>query len=304
MKGVIMNQRTIAKKVELVGIGLHKGVPVKMILEPLPSDSGIVFYRSDMGVSIPLKIENVIDTTMATVIGKNGAKVSTIEHLLSSIHAYGIDNIRIILDNEEVPIMDGSSIGFCMLLEEAGIQELDKPKKAIEIKEVVEVEEGGKFVRLEPSDAITFDFTIKFPHQAIREQSYKFEFSTQKYKEEIARARTFGFLQEVNQLRAMGLGLGGSFDNCIVLDEKGIMNTEGLRYKDEFVRHKILDAIGDMSLLGMPIIGGYISFAGSHKLNHFLTKKLLSSAHAYSIVDLQAKVKDTQKAYVPAKIKA
>lgn len=299
-----MNQRTIAKRVDLVGIGLHKGVPVKMILEPLPSDSGIIFYRSDMGVSIPLKIENVIDTTMATVIGKDGARVSTIEHLLSSINAYGIDNIRIILDNEEVPIMDGSSIGFCMLLEEAGIKELDKPKKAIEIKEVVEVEEQGKFVRLEPSCSMIFDFTIKFPHQAIREQSYKFEFSTQSYKDEIARARTFGFLHEVNQLRAMGLGLGGSFDNCIVLDERGIMNSDGLRYKNEFVRHKILDAIGDMSLLGMPVIGGYISFAGSHKLNHFLTKKLLSSAHAYNIVDLKSKVGESQKAFVKSTFKA
>lgn len=299
-----MKQRTIAKRVELVGIGLHKGVPVKMILEPLPIDSGIIFYRSDMGVSIPLKIENVIDTTMATVIGKDGARISTIEHLLSSIYAYGIDNIRIILDNEEVPIMDGSSIGFCMLLEEAGIQELDKSKKVIEIKEVVEVEEQGKFVRFCPDISITFDFTIKFPHHSILEQSYKFEFSTQSYKSEIARARTFGFLHEVNQLRSMGLGLGGSFDNCIVLNEKGIMNSGGLRYKNEFVRHKILDAIGDIALLGMPIIGSYISFAGSHKLNHFLTKKLLSSAHAYSIIDLEEKAKDTQKTLVPSKVRA
>ncbi len=299
-----MRQRTIAKSVELVGVGLHKGVPVRMILEPLPSDSGIVFFRSDKGVSIPLKIENVIDTTMATVIGKDGAKVSTIEHLLSSIYAYGIDNLRIILDNEEVPIMDGSSIGFCMLLEEAGIQELDKVKRAIVINENIEIEDNGKFVRLEPNDKIIFDFTIKFSHQAIREQSYKFEFSTQNYKEEIAKARTFGFLQEVNQLRAMGLGLGGSFDNCIVLDEKGILNKDGLRYKDEFVRHKILDAMGDMSLLGMPIIGGYISFAGSHKLNHFLTKKLLDTTSAYSIVELNDKSKIMQKTFVNTKVKA
>lgn len=299
-----MRQRTIAKKVELVGIGLHKGVPVKMILEPLPSDSGIIFYRSDKGVSIPLKIENVIDTTMATVIGKNGVKVSTIEHLLSSIHAYGIDNLRIILDNEEVPIMDGSSIGFCMILEEAGIQELDKPKKAIEIKDIIEVEDNGKFARLEPSSNITFDFTIKFTHNAIKEQHYKFDFSTASYKAEIARARTFGFLQEVNQLRAMGLGLGGSFDNCIVLDENGILNKEGLRYSNEFVRHKILDAIGDMALLGMPIVGGYISFAGSHKLNHFLTKKLLSSSHAYSVVELGEKAYQTQQSFATSTIKA
>lgn len=290
-----MKQRSIAKSIELVGVGLHKGVPVKMILEPLPENSGIVFYRADVGVSIPLKIENVIDTTMATVIGKNGAKVSTIEHLLSAINAYGIDNLRIVLDNEETPIMDGSSIGFCMLLEEAGIIEQSANKRAIAIKEAIEVSENGKFVRLEPSDSMIFDFSIKFPHRAIMQQQYTFNFSTQRYKDEIARARTFGFVQEVNALRAMGLGLGGSLDNCIVLDENGVMNKDGLRYKDEFVRHKILDAIGDMSLLGMPVMGGYFSFAGSHKLNHFLTKKLMASANAYEIVELGEKAKEREK---------
>lgn len=290
-----MKQRSIAKSIELVGVGLHKGVPVKMILEPLPENSGIVFYRADVGVSIPLKIENVIDTTMATVIGKNGAKVSTIEHLLSAINAYGIDNLRIVLDNEETPIMDGSSIGFCMLLEEAGIVEQSANKRAIAIKEAIEVSENGKFVRLEPSDSMIFDFSIKFPHRAIMQQQYTFNFSTQRYKDEIARARTFGFVQEVNALRAMGLGLGGSLDNCIVLDENGVMNKDGLRYKDEFVRHKILDAIGDMSLLGMPVMGGYFSFAGSHKLNHFLTKKLMASANAYEIVELGEKAKEREK---------
>ncbi|RDU61554.1 UDP-3-O-acyl-N-acetylglucosamine deacetylase [Helicobacter sp. MIT 14-3879] len=281
-----MNQRTIARNVELVGIGLHKGVPVKMILEPLPSDSGIVFYRSDKGISVPLCVENVIDTTMATVIGKDGVRISTIEHLLSSIYAYGIDNIRIILDNEEVPIMDGSSIGFCMLLEEAGIRELEKPKRAIEMTKSIVVEEDGKFVRLEPNECMIFDFTIRFSHQAISKQHYTFTFSTQRYKEEIARARTFGFLHEVNQLRAMGLGLGGSFDNCIILDTNRILNRDGLRYKEEFVRHKILDAMGDMCLLGMPFIGGYFSFAGSHRLNHLLTKKLLNSPSCYKIVEI------------------
>lgn len=280
-----MNQRTIARSVELVGIGLHKGVPVNMILEPLPSNSGIIFYRSDVGISIPLCVENVIDTTMATVIGKNGIKVSTIEHLLSSVYAYGIDNLRIVLDNEEVPIMDGSSIGFCMLLEEAGIKELDEPKKVIEIIENVSIQDGNKFVRLEPSDDLIFDFAIDFSHQSIKRQHYSFTFTTQGYKEEIASARTFGFLHEVNQLRSMGLGLGGSLDNCIVLDKNKILNKGGLRYKEEFVRHKILDALGDMCLLGMHFIGGYFSFAGSHKLNHLLTKKLLESPSAYRHID-------------------
>lgn len=291
-----MRQRTIEKSIELIGTGLHKGVPVRMVLEPLNDDSGIVFYRSDLGVSIPLSIDSVVDTNMATVIGKDGALVSTIEHLMSAIHAYGIDNLRIVLDNQEVPIMDGSSIGFCMLLEEAGIKELSNAKKAIAIKETVEVSDNDKFVRLEPSVDMIFDFRISFGHSAIRDQSYKFKFSTQSYKEEIAKARTFGFLEDVNKLREMGLGLGGGLHNCIVLDENGVLNKEGLRYKEEFVRHKILDAIGDMSLFGMPLIGSYISFAGSHKLNHFLTKKLFSNANAYEIVNLGSEV--AQKEYV------
>lgn len=281
-----MKQRSIKKPVELVGIGLHKGVSVKMILEPMGENCGIVFYRSDLGVSIPLNADNVVDTTLATVLGKNGAKVSTIEHLLSAIHAYGIDNLRIVLDNEEVPIMDGSAIGYCMLLEEAGIATQDAPKRAIAIKKPIEVKDGDKFVRVEPSVETIFDFTIEFNHTAIKTQHYKFTYSTQKYKDEIARARTFGFLNEVNYLRSIGLAKGGSLSNCIVLDDSGILNKEGLRYKEEFVRHKILDAIGDMSLLGMPLIGTYVSFAGSHKLNHFLTKKILADSEAYEVVEL------------------
>lgn len=287
-----MQQRTIKKPVELVGIGLHKGVSVKMILEPLGENCGIVFYRSDLGVSIPLCADNVIDTTLATVLGildENGkpkAKVSTIEHLLSAIYAYGIDNIRVILDNEEVPIMDGSAIGYCMLLEEAGIALQDAPKKAMVIKKAIEVQDGEKFVRVAPNDEMIFDFTINFDHNSIKTQSYKFHYSTQKYKDEIARARTFGFLQEVNYLRSIGLAKGGNLSNCIVLDESGILNKEGLRYKEEFVRHKILDAIGDMSVLGMPLVGTYVSFAGSHKLNHFLTKNILADAKAYEIVEV------------------
>lgn len=281
-----MKQRTIGKKVELVGIGLHKGVPVKMVLEPLSEDSGIVFYRSDMGVGIELNPKNVIDTTMATVLAKDNARVSTIEHLLSAIHAHGIDNLKISLDNEEVPIMDGSAIGYCMLLEEAQIVQQNTPKKAMRIKKPIEVRDGDKFVRIEPSERVVFDFRISFPHQAIKEQAYKFTFSTSAYIEEIARARTFGFLSEVNYLRSQGLAKGGDLSNCIVLDDNGVMNKEGLRYKDEFVRHKILDAIGDMAVLGIPLIGSYIAFAGSHKLNHLLTQKILNEQGAYEIVNL------------------
>lgn len=292
-----MKQKTIKNKVEIVGIGLHKGVPVKMELEPLDINSGVVFYRSDLGVSIELKPENVIDTTMATVLGKGEARISTIEHLLSAIHAYGIDNIRICLDNEEVPIMDGSSIGYCMLIEEAGVISQNAPKKAIAIKKPIEIQDDKKFVRVEPSERTIFDFSIDFSHPAIRQQHYKFTFSTKAYKQEIARARTFGFLHEVNYLRSIGLAKGGDLSNCIVLDESGILNKDGLRYKEEFVRHKILDAIGDMALLGMPLLGTYVSYAGSHKLNHLLTKQILSDEKAYEIISLEDKAMEEALEY-------
>ena len=283
-----MKQRTIAKSVDIVGIGLHKGVPVKMTLEPLDSDMGIIFYRADKGVSIPLKIENVVDTQMATVIGKNGVVISTIEHLLSAVYAYGIDNLRIIIDNDEVPVLDGSSSGYCMLIEEAGIKELDKSKKVIKIKKDVEVTTPeGKKVALKVSNRIVYDFEINFEHPSIGIQNFHFDYSIAEYKEKISRARTFGFLHEVQYLRSKGLALGGSMENAIVLDKNKILNPEGLRYDDEFVRHKILDAIGDMALLGYTLVGEYDAIAGSHHLNHLLTKKVMEDPANYEILDLE-----------------
>jgi UDP-3-O-[3-hydroxymyristoyl] N-acetylglucosamine deacetylase len=293
-----MKQRTIAKPVEIVGIGLHKGVPINMRLEPLEDDSGIVFYRSDEKVTIPLKPENVVDTKMATVIGtKKEDKlivVSTIEHMLSAIYAYGIDNLRIILDNDEIPILDGSSSGFSMLLNEAGIKEQNKVKKAILIKKDIEVKDGSKFVAFKPSSNIIYDFKIKFDHPVIGAQKFHFDYSIPEYIEEISRARTFGFLHDLQRLRAVGLAMGASYDNAIALDESRVLNPEGLRYPDEFVRHKILDAIGDMALLGYTIIGHYSSFAGSHHLNHLLTKEVLSSEENYEIVELKDAVESTE----------
>ncbi|RBQ28884.1 UDP-3-O-acyl-N-acetylglucosamine deacetylase [Aliarcobacter vitoriensis] len=283
-----MKQRTLKKSVEIVGIGLHKGVPVKMRLEPLPENSGIVIYRSDVGVTIPLKKEYVVDTKMATVLGKDGVVVSTIEHLLSAVYAYGIDNLRIVLDNDEIPVLDGSASGYCMLIEEAGIAELEASKKAIKIKKEVVVEtEDGKKVSLKPSDRIVYDFEIKFSHPAIGTQKFHFDYSIEEYKENISKARTFGFLHEVQYLRSIGLALGGSMENAIVLDETKILNPEGLRYEDEFVRHKILDAIGDMALLEYTLIGEYDAIAGSHHLNHLLTKKLYEDKDNYEIIDLE-----------------
>ena len=293
-----MYQTTIKKSVELVGIGLHKGSPVKLRLEPLESNSGIVFYRKDVDISIPLLPENVVDTKMATVIGKDGFVISTIEHLLSAVYAYGIDNLKVIVDADEVPVMDGSSASFCMLLDEAEIVELDCPKKIMRIKKDITIKEGDKYVKLSPSPDLKYDFTIKFEHPVIKQQDFSLKFTKQSYKEEISRARTFGFLQEVQYLRSKGLALGGSLENAVVLDEKKILNPEGLRYKDEFVRHKILDAIGDMSLIGMNFIGNYEALAGSHDLNHKLTLELLKNPENYEIVELVGeKTAELEKAY-------
>ncbi|ASQ29806.1 UDP-3-O-acyl-N-acetylglucosamine deacetylase [Campylobacter avium LMG 24591] len=282
-----MKQLSIAKPVRGVGIGLHKGEPIEILLEPLEANSGIVFFRSDLNLSYKAQANNVIDTKMATVIGDDKGFVSTIEHLMSAINAYGIDNIRIVLNANEAPIMDGSSISFCMMLDEAGIKELDAPKQIMVIKKAVEVRDGDRFVRLLPTKIPRINYTIKFDNPIIGEQNYNFEFSKKNYIEQIARARTFGFLKDANALRAMNLGLGASLENAIILDDNKILNPEGLRFKDEFVRHKILDAIGDLTLLGYRVFGDYISYAGSHHLNHLLTKEVLKDSSAYEIVSVE-----------------
>ena len=293
-----MRQTTIAKKVHNVGIGLHKGEPIRLTLEPLEAGSGIVFYRSDLGISFKAEPKNVINTQMATVVGNEKGYISTIEHLMSAINAYGIDNIRIIVDANEIPVMDGSSASFCMLLDEAGVRELDANKKALIIKRAVEIREGDKLVRLSPSKSPKFDYTIKFSHPLIGTQHHVFEFSKKSYLKEISRARTFGFLKDVQALRSMGLALGGSLENAVVIDENKILNPEGLRFENEFVRHKILDAIGDLALVGAPILGDYTAFAGSHDLNHKLTLSVLADAKNFELVDLTVEVvREYQKVF-------
>lgn len=296
MRIINLKQTTIAKKVEGVGIGLHKGEPIKIILEPLEKDMGIVFYRSDLGTSFRAEPKNVINTQMATVVGNEKGYVSTIEHLLGAINGYGIDNIRIVLDANEVPVMDGSAISFCMMLDEAGIKELDGDKKVLVIKKDVEIKEGDKYVKVSPSKNPKFNYTIKFENPVIGKQSYTFEFSKQNFINEIARARTFGFLKDVQKLNAMGLALGGSLDNAVVIDDMHILNPEGLRFEDEFVRHKILDAIGDISLLGAPMVGDYEAYAGSHDLNHQLTKAILADEKNYEIVTIKEGLKESEYA--------
>ena len=293
-----MKQTTLAKAVSGIGIGLHKGTPIQIHLEPLEANSGIIFYRSDVGLLVQALPQNVVNTQMATVIGNSSAYISTIEHLLSAVYAYGIDNMRVVLDGAEVPVMDGSSASFCMMLDEAGIRKLDATKQVLIIKKEVEVQDGKKFARVTPSLKPTYNFMIEFTHPSIGKQEYSFEFSKKNFIEEIARARTFGFLKDVQMLRSRGLALGGSLDNAVVMDDNKILNPEGLRFTNEFVRHKILDAIGDLSLLGAPFVGDYTSYAGSHNLNHELTKAILRDPSNYEIRTLSAeKAQEFEKVY-------
>lgn len=280
----IMQQRTIRKPVEVVGIGLHKGEPIKLRLEPLDVNAGIVFYREDLAMSIPLSPAAVIDTKMATVIGNEKGFISTIEHFLSAVYAYGIDNLRVVVNENEMPAMDGSAISFCLLLEEAGIVEQDAAKKVIRVKKPVEVRDEEKFVRLTPHHSAEFDFRVKFDHPVIGDQSHSFPFSTENFINEIARARTFGFAKDIQYLQSQNLALGASLQNAIGLDDHKVLNPEGLRFDNEFARHKILDAMGDMMVSGHNILGKYESFAGSHNLNYQLTSKLLADTANYEFV--------------------
>jgi UDP-3-O-[3-hydroxymyristoyl] N-acetylglucosamine deacetylase len=281
-----MNQRTISQAVEVVGIGLHKGEPIKLRLEPLGADAGIVFYREDLALSIPLSPSSVVDTQMATVIGTDKGTISTIEHFLSAVYAYGIDNMRVVVNGNEMPIMDGSAASFCLLLDEAGIEEQELPKQVIRVKRAVEVRDGDKFVRVEPSDKVTFDFEIDFAHPVIGQQSQAYSFGTKPFLEEIARARTFGFARDIQYLQSINLALGASLNNAIGLDDEKVLNPEGLRFDNEFARHKILDAMGDMMVTGHNLLAAYSSFAGSHKLNHELTVALLADPANYEMVSL------------------
>ena len=281
-----MNQRTIQEAVEVVGIGLHKGEPIKLRLEPLGVNAGIIFYREDLALSIPLSPSSVIDTQMATVIGSDKGYISTIEHFLSAVYAYGIDNMRVVVNGNEMPIMDGSASSFCLLLDEAGVEEQEVAKQVIRVKKTVEVRDGSKFVRLSPSNEVTFDFEIDFEHPVIGRQSQAYSFGTKDFLDEISRARTFGFARDIQYLQSINLALGASLNNAIGLDDEKVLKPEGLRFENEFARHKILDAMGDMMVTGHNILGAYSSFAGSHKLNHELTVKLLADTANYEMVAL------------------
>ncbi|MBJ7474593.1 MAG: UDP-3-O-acyl-N-acetylglucosamine deacetylase [Betaproteobacteria bacterium] len=284
----MLNQKTIAKPIQTVGIGLHSGNKSNLYLKPAPVDTGIVFIRIDQEPQtfIPAKAENVTDTRLASVLQIGSHRISTVEHLMSACAGLGIDNLIVEIDGEEIPIMDGSAASFLFLLQSAGFEEQSRPRQFIQINQLVEVLDGDKLARLEPFWGFKLDFTIDFKHPALDKtgQHCIVDFAQTTYVKEIGRARTFGFAHEVEALREIGLARGGSLDNAIVLDEHRILNNEELRFDDEFVRHKILDAIGDLYLAGHPIIGAYTAEKSGHALNNALLRKLFSKPESFTIV--------------------
>jgi UDP-3-O-[3-hydroxymyristoyl] N-acetylglucosamine deacetylase len=292
-------QRTLKSLTRAVGVGVHSGQKVELTLRPAPPDTGIVFRRTDLAVpvDIPVTPEAVSDTRMATTISRvgdpGGPKVQTIEHLLSACAGLGLDNLYVDITAEEVPILDGSAASFVFLLQSAGIELQPAPKRFLRVKQAVEVREGEgatlKWARLEPHDGYTLGFEIEFKHPALDAtgQRVSFDFGSGQYKRDIARARTFGFTKDVEMMRARGLGLGGSMDNVIVVDDYRVLNADGLRYDDEFVKHKILDAMGDMQVAGKPLIGAYTAFKGGHALNNKLLRQLLANPAAYEVVSFE-----------------
>ena len=283
-----MRQRTLKESIQSSGIGLHGGDKVYMTLRPAPVNTGIVFRRIDLPepVDIPANALNVTETMLGTTLELGLAKVATVEHLLSAMAGLGIDNAFVDLTAAEVPIMDGSAAPFVFLLQSAGIEEQNAAKRFVRVLERVEVGEGDKWVRLEPHDGFRVNVEIDFDHPALRKhrQSMSMDFSTTTFLKEISRARTFGFLKDLETSRALDRALGGSLDNAIVMDEYRVLNEDGLRFRDEFVRHKVLDALGDLYLIGSSLIAEFSGFKCGHRLNNLLLRRLLEQPASYEIV--------------------
>ncbi len=280
-------QRTIQKPATISGIGLHSGARINMKLRPATANTGIIFHRTDGDQTVDIKAcsENVVDTQMATVIGKHGLTVSTIEHFMAAIAAFGIDNLHIDIDGPEVPVLDGSAAPFIREIQQAGTTTLNRSKKFVAIRKKLEIIEGEKRISIIPSRFFRISFDIAFDHPAISVQNYSMKFSTETFCKEIADARTFGFLNEIEYLKANGLARGGSLENAVVIDDNGVMNPEGLRYHNEFVRHKILDAFGDFSLLGSPLLGHIRAFKAGHDLNSKMVKMIEENPDHWTYVE-------------------
>jgi UDP-3-O-[3-hydroxymyristoyl] N-acetylglucosamine deacetylase len=291
----VLKQRTLQSLTKAVGVGLHSGQRVELTLRPAQPDTGIVFRRVDLTqpVDILINAMAVTDTRLASTISNGGAKVFTVEHLMSACAGLGIDNLYIDITAEEVPILDGSASSFVFLLQSAGIVEQNAPKRFIRILKTVEVREGEganvKWARLEPHHGYKLSFEIDFHHPAVDStgQSVVFDMDTDVYTRDIARARTFGFTRDVEMMRANGLALGGGLDNAIVMDDYKVLNSDGLRYDDEFVKHKILDAMGDLFLIGKPLLASYVAFRSGHAMNNKLLRELLSQPDAFEVVSFE-----------------
>lgn len=287
----MIRQRTLKNVIRATGVGLHTGEKVYLTLRPAAPDSGIIFRRVDLDepVEIPAIPENVGDTTLSTTLIKDGVRISTVEHLLSAMAGLGIDNAYVDLNAAEVPIMDGSAGPFVFLIQSAGIEEQNAPKRFIRIKKPIRVEDGDKWVNFEPFDGFKVAFTIDFDHPAFKEGSQiaEVDFSTTSFVREVSRARTFGFMNQIEQLRANNLALGGSLDNAVVVDDYRVLNEDGLRYVDEFVKHKILDSIGDLYLLGHSLIGAFSGHKSGHALNNQLLRALLAQEDSWEEVTFE-----------------
>ena len=288
----MLTQRTIKQSVQTIGVGLHSGTKVELKISPAPVNTGIVFRRVDLlpVVQFPVSAEIVGETRMASTLVKHGAKVSTVEHLMSACAGLGLDNLIIDVNAEEIPIMDGSASSFVYLLQQAGVKEQNAARRFIRVKKTVEVRQGQgaseKWARLEPHNGFKLDFFIEFNHPAVdgTAQNAQVDFAEVSYVADVARARTFGFMQDVETLRELGLARGGSMGNAVVMDEYRILNKGGLRYDDEFVRHKILDAIGDLYLIGHPLLAHFVAHKSGHALNNLLLRQLLAQPDAYELV--------------------
>ncbi len=281
-----MNQTTLAKSIEISGIGLHTGVEVNLTLKPAPENTGYIFVRTDLDdFEIPASVEYISHCSYATTLLRKGVLLSTCEHLLSALRGANVDNCFIELDNIEIPIMDGSSENFIELIENAGIISQNAPRHYLKILEKVEFEQGDRKMSVEPSDKFEIECVIDFPHPFINKQKFNFELKNGSFGREIASARTFGFTTEIEMLRKANLALGGSLDNAIVLTPDGMLNENPLRFTDEFVRHKILDIIGDFALLGMPILGKITAEKSGHAVHASLMSKLLKTESAWEITE-------------------
>ena len=288
----MLKQRTLKTTIKTTGVGLHTGARVDLVLRPAAPDAGIVFHRIDLArpVAIPADARHVGDTRLSSTLKHDGASISTVEHVMSALAGLGIDNVHVDVAGPEIPIMDGSAGPFVFLLQSAGIVEQEASKRYLRIVQPVEVRDGDKWARFDPFNGFRLDFTIDFPHPMFGSENRQvvIDFAEHSYVTEVARARTFGFMQDVEALRAAGLGLGGSLQNAIVLDDFRVLNAEGLRYDNEFVKHKVLDAIGDLYLLGHPLIGQYTAFKSGHGLNNALARTLLERPEAFELTTFKA----------------